>query len=383
MIFFSLVFFGREVQAQVVSQFTWNASPVTTAAVGPNAITPYTGSGVSKAGGAGGTNGLAPVGGNINMLMAGSTFTSMQGIDVSIDFVRKENGASFFTLGNFDFGIATGAIYVNFPVLVAGSTVVKSNPSQFVAPNDGLFHTYRFVYNNTTGIGTLSLDGTVQDTYNIGAGIPLSWSGAGNATIGLNMDGGGSGVSEIDNLLIQYPPILLPLELLSFEARADGAVNWLNWETANEVGVRDFVVERSSDGVNFSSIGVVTAGGSSYNLKDTKPESVNFYRLRMEETTTVSYSPVKKVSGGAAVTISCYPNPVVNVLNVVVGSAKSARYMLVAMDGKVLQSGVIAGGRASLNVGQLAVGSMVLRVQEGSGQWRCFTVCKMNGMPSR
>jgi hypothetical protein len=378
----SLVFFGREARAQVVSQFTWNSNPVTTAAVGPNAITPYSGSGVSKAGGAGGTNGLAPVGGNINMTMAGSTFTSMQGIDVSIDFVRKENGASFFTLGNFDFGIATGAIYVNFPVLVGGSTVVKSNPSQFVAPNDGLFHTYRFVYNNVTGIGTLSLDGVTQDTYNIGAGIPLSWTGAGNATIGLNMDGGGSGVSEIDNLLIQNPPILLPLELLSFEATADGAVNLLSWETANEVGVKDFVVERSSDGVKFSSIGVVSAGTGDYNFKDVRPESVNFYRLRMKETNAVSYSPVKKVGGGT-VTVSCYPNPVVDVLNVVVGSMGSARYMLVAMDGKVLQSGAITGGRASLNVGQLAVGTMVLRVQEGTGQWRCFTVCKMNGMPSR
>jgi hypothetical protein len=64
-------------------------------------------------------------------------------------------------------------------------------PAQFAAPNDGLFHTYRFVCNNTTGIGTLSLDGVVQGTYKIGAGVALSGSGAGNATIGLNMDGGG------------------------------------------------------------------------------------------------------------------------------------------------------------------------------------------------
>jgi hypothetical protein len=93
-------------------------------------------------------------------------------------------------------------------------------PAQFAAPNDGLFHTYRFVCNNTTGIGTLSLDGVVQGTYKIGAGVALSGSGAGNATIGLNMDGGGAGVAEMDKLIVQYPPILLPLDLLSFDSVA-------------------------------------------------------------------------------------------------------------------------------------------------------------------
>jgi hypothetical protein len=367
----------------VVSQFNWDASPVTTAAVGPNAFTPYAGSGVSMAGGAGGTNGLAPVGGNINMNMAGNTFTSMQGIDISVDFVRKENGASFFTLGGFDFGIATGAIYVNFPVLIGGVKVSKSNPAQFVAPNDGLFHTYRFVYNNSTGIGTLSLDGVVQDTYTIGAGVPLSWIGAGNATIGLNMDGGGSGVAELDNLIIQYPPILLPLDLLSFDVRADGAVNQLSWVTGNEDGVKDFVVERSTDGVNYSGIGVVVAGGGHYNFKDAYPGAVNFYRLRMEEIDgAVAYSPVKKVDG-STVSVSCYPNPVADVLNVAIGSDLGASYILVAMDGKVLRSGVITGGRASLNVSDLPVGTMVLRVQSGTGQCRSFTICKMRGTPSR
>ncbi|HMI61352.1 MAG TPA: hypothetical protein VK518_10595, partial [Puia sp.] len=157
-LFLLMAFSGH---AQVVSQFTWDNSPVTNAVVGPNA-TGYGGFATSVSGGVGGTNGLAANGHDINMTMAGSTFNTMPGIDISIDFARRENGASFFTLGNLDFGIATGAIYVKFTVNIGGTITPMNSNAGFVAPNDGAFHTYRFVYNNVTGIGTLSLDGVTK-----------------------------------------------------------------------------------------------------------------------------------------------------------------------------------------------------------------------------
>jgi len=351
-------------QAQVISQFTWDNSPVTNAVVGPNA-TGYGGFATSVSGGVGGTNGLAANGHDINMTVAGSTFNSMPGVDISIDFVRRENGASFFTLGNFDFGIATGAIYVKFTVNIGGTITPMNSNAGFVAPNDGAFHTYRFVYNNVTGIGTLSLDGVIKATYTIAAGSPLVW-GSGNATIGSAMDGSGSTQAELDNLIIQSPPILLALNLESFDAVAAGSSNQLSWAMVDGTDVSEFVVERSVDGVNYSVIGVVEGSASAadgYSFRDASPAARNFYRIKMVSADGASvYSSIRTV-GGLVAAVSCWPNPVVNVVNVKVSGTRPVGYTLFAFDGKVIQAGTIVGGQASLDVSRMPKGMMIIRVE--------------------
>jgi hypothetical protein len=353
-------------QAQVVSQFTWDNSPVTNAVVGPNA-TGYGGFATSVSGGVGGTNGLAANGHDINMTMAGSTYNSMPGVDISIDFLKRENGASFFTLGNFDFGITTGAIYVKFTVNIGGTITPMNSNAGFLAPNDGVFHTYRFVYNNVTGIGTLSLDGVTKATYTIAAGSPLVW-GAGNATIGSLMDGSGSTLPEIDNLIIQNPPIILALALVSLDAVAAGSSNQLSWAVAGGTDVSEFVVERSGDGVKYSEIGVVAAlkGNTVYSFADASPAAANFYRIKIVSADGISsYSAVKKVGGTGAVAVSCWPNPVVNFVNVKVSGVGPVGYTLFTLDGKVMQSGTIVGGHASLDVSRAPKGMMIVRVESG------------------
>jgi len=301
------------------------------------------------------------------MTMAGSTFSSMPGVDISIDFVRRENGASFFTLGNFDFGITTGAIYVKFAVNIGGTVTQMNSNAGFLAPSDLNFHTFRFVYNNVTGIGTLSLDGVTKATYTIAAGSPLVW-GSGNATIGSAMDGSGSALPELDNLLIQYPPIVLALDLVSFDAVAAGSSNQLSWAVAGGTDVSEFVVERSGDGVKYSEIGVVAAleGNTVYSFADASPAAANFYRIKIVSADGISsYSAVKKVGGAGAVAVNCWPNPVVNYVNVKVGGIGTAVYTLFTLDGKVMQSGTIVGGQASLDVSRAPKGMMIVRVESG------------------
>src|SRR5436189_3363756 len=66
---------------------------------------------------------------------------------------------------------------------------------------------------------------------------------------------------------------VLPVELLSFEGRALSDGNLLDWTTGSETGSDRFIVERSSDGLYFRSIGDLPAAGDSarptgYELKD-------------------------------------------------------------------------------------------------------------------
>jgi len=79
----------------------------------------------------------------------------------------------------------------------------------------------------------------------------------------------------------------LPVKLISFSGRLNGTKVDLNWVTANELNTKQFEVERSGDGQNFSKIATVNARGNSntptsYDLVDPTPlQGVNYYRLKM------------------------------------------------------------------------------------------------------
>jgi hypothetical protein len=373
-------------RAQTLSQFTWDSNPVTQALVGPNA-TSVSPAASSTTGGVGGTNGLNA--GNpsqdIDLVVPGAVF-KVDGLDISMDFRRKENGASFFTIGSLDFGINTGAPYAKFLLKKGAADTLVSLNNILNIPSDNAFHRIRYIYNNVTGVFTASVDGTVQTTYNGTPGRVLSWTGATNATIGSGMDGSGSNVAVLDNFLAKVPDVILPLELLSFEAVAAGKASKLTWTTTREVDVRDFIVERSDDGTSYDSIGNVTAqqgysDNNNYSFIDNNPTATSFYRLRMTDLDgAFSYSPVRKLSSGAtAISVSCYPNPVVNYVNVRISNSEVAyHYSVVTLDGKVMQTGIINGQQASINLTGAPHGLIFVRVEnEASNDAETFKILKL------
>jgi Secretion system C-terminal sorting domain len=80
--------------------------------------------------------------------------------------------------------------------------------------------------------------------------------------------------------------VALPVELISFTARPNGASNLIEWATATERNVQNHIIERSTDGIsNWTEIGRIAAKGnttteSRYSLKDNKPTLKSYYRLR-------------------------------------------------------------------------------------------------------
>jgi hypothetical protein len=377
------------VKAQIISEFTWDSNPVTQAAIGPNGTSVSTFA-TSSANGTLGTNGLNPGTGShdIDLVVPGAAF-ELPGLDVSVDFKKEENGASFFTLGSLDFGISTGAIYGKFLLSKGGVDTLLTFNSMLPVPGDGAFHRYRFIYNNNDGVFTGSVDGTVQFTYLGVPGRPLSWTGATTATIASLMDGSGNNVAELDSLVIQVPPAVLPLTLLSFDARSAGSMNDLDWTTTREVNVNEFVVERSSDGVQYKAIGNRPAqqtysGNNYYDFTDSLPAPTSFYRLRMIDMDgSFSYSPVKEVNRASAISITCYPNPVIDLVNIRIDdpNISSYRYSVITVDGRTLRTGMIEGGGAgqqtSVNLAAAPKGILIMQVQGAdNGKTAVFKLLK-------
>ncbi|MES2587332.1 MAG: ice-binding family protein [Bacteroidota bacterium] len=113
--------------------------------------------------------------------------------------------------------------------------------------------------------------------------------------------------------------IVLPINLIFFEAEksAINSTAILNWQTASENNSSFFQIEKSDNGVNFRSIGVINAAGSSSNLSSYNfiDEEFNqgmiYYRLNQFDYNGINfYSEIKVVDFSITdFDISLYPNP--------------------------------------------------------------------------
>ncbi len=98
-------------------------------------------------------------------------------------------------------------------------------------------------------------------------------------------------------------PAPLPVEMTYFTARADEQHSLLEWATASEENNSHFEVEHGTDGIRFSSIGLVDGNGYSavvhnYQFIHRTPQfGTNYYRLKQVDFDgTESYSDIKNVS---------------------------------------------------------------------------------------
>lgn len=109
----------------------------------------------------------------------------------------------------------------------------------------------------------------------------------------------------------------LPVQLVSFNARAEEKNVRLDWEIADAINVSHFEIERSTDGKKFEFVGRkdFDAAEKHYIFKDNNPRTdasgQAFYRLKMQDLDeTYAYSKIVAVrlyEGNAAYV---YPNPV-------------------------------------------------------------------------
>ena len=109
--------------------------------------------------------------------------------------------------------------------------------------------------------------------------------------------------------------ITMPLKLLNFTAiKNDAKSAILQWATANEVNVSRFEIERSTNALNWKTIGTVAAENgpsNSYSYQDNDISSERiYYRLKMTDLDgTFSYSPIRFLEWNKENSVSIFPNP--------------------------------------------------------------------------
>jgi uncharacterized delta-60 repeat protein len=174
----------------------------------------------------------------------------------------------------------------------------------------------------------------------------------------------------------------LPIVLSDFYAQKLTSAVSLKWQTSSEENVKRFVIERSSDGKNYKSIGQVTAVGNSttkqsYIYTDNSPlmPATNFYRLLMQDVDgNYKYSKILtvKYTGELSLDIQLSPNPTSGVLQIQLpdGLKGSVSLQVFDLNGRVIRRQNLASdGNAlstSIDVSGLQSGVYILKAQSGS-----------------
>jgi hypothetical protein len=179
-----------------------------------------------------------------------------------------------------------------------------------------------------------------------------------------------------------YPSqVTLPVDIISFNAMLEGTNKAnLTWVTATEKNVSHFVIEKSTDGKNFSDAGIVFAFGNTqekqtYNFSDkinASAGSVIYYRLRTVNLDSKNqYSIIRLIriekENSTNIAVTTYPNPVTSDLRVTIPANwqnKKVSYELIANNGRLTlraESGN-SSQTETINVSNLTAGVYMVKV---------------------
>ncbi|MCF2491753.1 putative type IX secretion system sortase PorU2 [Dyadobacter chenhuakuii] len=195
--------------------------------------------------------------------------------------------------------------------------------------------------------------------------------------------------ANVHQVILQGDPSLrvlitegaLPVNLISFNAHAEQDQVKVTWKTASESNNSHFLVERSYNGKNFESIGMVEGKGttevqSDYVFQDLKPLSgTSYYRLKqVDGDVTINGKLVKgKVTQSRLVSVSrevskflvISPNPVSDVAEIALDAPVAIKsWNLIDVKGRAIKSNQTG---LKIDVSNLASGEYIVEILTENG----------------
>jgi ELWxxDGT repeat protein len=176
---------------------------------------------------------------------------------------------------------------------------------------------------------------------------------------------------------------ILPVTMLDFKARLAGNDAILDWRTEQELNADNFVIEKSTDGVNYSVIGSQpcsnTPGVHDYRFTDidatSSPTGVIYYRLRQfDNDGHYSFSKVVTLTVGGKAQFSVYPNPASSALKISVNVERRERLTWTIYDngGRLVRheslQAFAGNNQFEINIASIPSGVYYIRLQGGNIQ---------------
>ena len=328
-----------------------------------------------------------PGGGNTNDFTAEISLTVSSDPDTEVGVFSNEDvvgGQATFVMGR----------YWNVSV-TSGSLNGGVNVRFYYDPNDSdTLEAVATRWNNTNAGGTGIVSGLTWFTMNAGTFDPASADLQSNgiqASTGRTPSSTGTedgvnfvqfdGLTSLTGGSLAYTvgvnSVVLPVELLHFNAVPRPNHVDLVWETASEINSDYFEVLRSDDQLSeWNSIGTVPAAGQSsdprdYLLPDLAPvQGWNYYRLKsVDRNGTFELSKVRKVFfGGEVAPLQIVPNPNRGDFQVWTGQERSGSVVLISAQGSIVRSEALRPGTGPVEFTGVQPGMYILRVLYETGE---------------
>jgi len=172
---------------------------------------------------------------------------------------------------------------------------------------------------------------------------------------------------------------VLPIVLTYFNAYSQDNTAILKWETSFEHNAGKFIIEKSTDGNNWTTLQSVAAAGNSasatqyrYDDKNINAKTV-YYRIKFADTDgSFRYSAIKKLSfNGVTASLIFYPNPVSNLLYAENGTAFTNKIQVTVSDVSGKQYAIsfkkTDSNKISVDLTVLPAGVYLIQITDGVG----------------
>lgn len=172
--------------------------------------------------------------------------------------------------------------------------------------------------------------------------------------------------------------VVLPVTFISLSGYVDNNASLLKWTVGSESNVRSYILEKSTNGINYTEVTTVDAARiTAYSASDYHPtKGDNFYRIKVVDYDgKVAYSNVLKIYyEKAAGTLQVYPMPALDKINIrMAGMEKGAyNFKLTDVNGKVVMASKLNYNWADVSVflpTNIKAGVYVLKLDNGSQDW--------------
>lgn len=167
----------------------------------------------------------------------------------------------------------------------------------------------------------------------------------------------------------------MPVELTHFNAIPNNNTIDLYWRTASEINSDYYIIERSSNNIDFSYVGKTMAAGNSndemtYTLTDVDPIlGISYYRLTQfdRDGSSTVYSPITVALNSINnASIFAYPNPAYdNTLYVKINSDELMNCSVIeirTVDGNLMASELVQSSTTEFDIASLPSGAYIMQV---------------------
>ena len=237
-------------------------------------------------------------------------------------------------------------------------------------------------YTNFTPGGVWSISDNSLATVNATTGEVTTALGAvGSVTLSYTVKNGNSCITTVTQSLDISPTecSTLPVKLASFNVdKVENSFSRLTWTTSAELNSNKFEIEHSTNGKVWKSISSIAAKGHSNQLVDysfvhtTPVNGNNYYRLKMLDIDgSFDYSPIRNVTFSNRLSLSVYPNPAIEKLNIKIAGVNDwndiENLKIYDMKGNAVYT-ALSITRGEVNVSQLGTGSYIILVKMKNGE---------------